>query len=142
MKNLRACSSVSYDLLHNKEANNSKKYCQKQPQGLFYKKNVLKNFAKFTGKQLCQGLLFNKVAGLGVLKKKHGNMCFPVILTKFLRATFLQNTSGWVFLNYDIQFRQLKILKAWKNKFLKIFKSIVFLIFKFWKKKRSKPMQN
>ena len=28
------------------------------------KKNVLRNFAKFTGKHLCQGLLFNKVVGL------------------------------------------------------------------------------
>ena len=32
---------------------------------LFYKKGVLKNFAKFTGKNLCQSLFFNKVAGLG-----------------------------------------------------------------------------
>ena len=28
------------------------------------KKGVLNNFAKFTGKQLCQNLFFNKVAGL------------------------------------------------------------------------------
>ena len=28
------------------------------------KKGVLRNFTKFTGKQLCQGLFFNKVAGL------------------------------------------------------------------------------
>ena len=31
---------------------------------VFYKKVVLKNFAKFTGKHLCQSLVFNKVAGL------------------------------------------------------------------------------
>ena len=37
---------------------------QKQPPKLFYKKSVLRNFAKFTGKHLCQGLFFNKVAGL------------------------------------------------------------------------------
>ena len=30
------------------------------------KKGALRNFAKFTGKHLCQGLLFNKVAGLGL----------------------------------------------------------------------------
>ena len=29
----------------------------KQPPKLLYKKFVLKNFAKFTGKHLCQGLL-------------------------------------------------------------------------------------
>ena len=28
------------------------------------KKDVLRNFAKFTGKHLCQSLFFNKTAGL------------------------------------------------------------------------------
>ena len=28
------------------------------------KKSVLRNFAKFTGKHLCQSLFFNKIAGL------------------------------------------------------------------------------
>ena len=37
---------------------------QKQPPELFYKKGVLKNFAKFTGQHLCQCYFFNKVAGL------------------------------------------------------------------------------
>ena len=31
---------------------------------MFFKIGVLKNFAKFAGKHLCQSLLFNKVAGL------------------------------------------------------------------------------
>ena len=31
---------------------------------VFCKKGVLRNFAKFTGKHLCQGLFFNKVATL------------------------------------------------------------------------------
>ena len=31
---------------------------------VFYKKDVLQNFAKFTGKHLCQGPLFNKAADL------------------------------------------------------------------------------
>ena len=30
---------------------------------VFCKKGVLRNFAKFTGKHLCQRLFFNKVAG-------------------------------------------------------------------------------
>ena len=34
---------------------------------VFYRKGVLRNFAKFTGKHLCQSLLFNKVAGLSLL---------------------------------------------------------------------------
>ena len=36
---------------------------QKQPPEVFYKKAILKNFAMFTGKHLCESLL-NKVAGL------------------------------------------------------------------------------
>ena len=41
-----------------------KQYIRKQPPELFYKKCALKNFAKFTGKHLCQSLFFNKVTGL------------------------------------------------------------------------------
>ena len=33
---------------------------------VFCTKGVLKNFAKCTGKHLCQSLFFNKVAGLGL----------------------------------------------------------------------------
>ena len=55
------------------------------------KKGVLSNFAKFTGKHLCQSLYFNKVAAL--LKKKLWHRCFPVNFAKFLRTRFLQNTS-------------------------------------------------
>ena len=43
------------------------------------KKCVLRNFAKFTGKHLCQALLFNKVAGLRsatLLKKRFWHRCF------------------------------------------------------------------
>ena len=35
---------------------------QKQLSEVFYKKGILKNFAKFTGKHLCQILLFNKAS--------------------------------------------------------------------------------
>ena len=33
----------------------------------FVRKGVLRNFAKFTGKHLCQSLFFNKVAGRWLL---------------------------------------------------------------------------
>ena len=61
------------------------------------KKGVLRNFAKFTGKHLCQSLFFNKVAGLGpatLLKKRLWHRWFPLNLAKSLRTPFLQNTSG------------------------------------------------
>ena len=54
------------------------------------KEGVLRKvFAKCTGKNLCQRLYFNKVSGLMLWHK-----CFPLNLTKFLRAPFLQNTYG------------------------------------------------
>ena len=57
---------------------------------MFYKKCVLRNVAKLTGKHLCQSLFFNKVAGLGPanLLKKDSNRCFPVNFAKFLRTPF------------------------------------------------------
>ena len=39
------------------------KWRSSRPDVLF-KNGVLRNFAKFTGKHLCQSLFFNKVAGL------------------------------------------------------------------------------
>ena len=70
---------------------------QKQPLEVFCKKDVLKNFAKSTGKRLCQSLFFNRVVGLRsatLLKKKLWHRCFPVNFAKFLRTPFVQKTSG------------------------------------------------
>ena len=56
---------------------------------VFCRKGVLRNFEKFTGKHLCQSLLFNKVAGLKhvtLLKKRLWHSCFPVNFSKFLRT--------------------------------------------------------
>ena len=64
-------------------------------------KGALINCTKFTGKHLCQGLFFNKFAGLGaaiLLKKKLWHFCFPVNFAKFVRAHFLQNNSVWLLL--------------------------------------------
>ena len=56
---------------------------------MFCKKGVLRKFAKFTGKYLCQRTFLNKVAG-------NCFQLFPVNFTKFLRTLFLQNsTGGW-----------------------------------------------
>ena len=67
---------------------------------VFCKKVVLRNFAKFTGKHLCQSLFFNTVAGLAwnVIKKRDsGTGVFLWIFVKFVRTPFLQNTSGGCF---------------------------------------------
>ena len=65
------------------------------------RKGVLRNFAHFTGKHLCQSLFFNQVAGLSpavLLTKRLWHRCFPVNFVKFLRAPILQNIFGRLFL--------------------------------------------
>ena len=69
--------------------------CRSSCPEVFCKKGVLRDFAKFTGMHLCQGLIFNKVAGLRsatLLEKRLWHRCFPVNFAKFLRTPFLQNT--------------------------------------------------
>ena len=64
------------------------------------KKCVLKNFAISLGKQLCQSLFFNNVIGLRPAtssKKRLLHRCFSVNFAKFLRAPFVQDTSGDIF---------------------------------------------
>ena len=52
------------------------------------KKSVLRNFAKFTGKHLCQSLFFNKVVGL--LKRGPSTSFSPVDFAKFLRTPYFK----------------------------------------------------
>ena len=71
--------------------------CRHSHQRCSIKKSYLKNFTKFTGKHLCQSLLFNKVAGLGpatLLKRDAGtgvfkNNCFIEHLQMTLSASTL-----------------------------------------------------
>ena len=51
------------------------------------RKGVPRNFAKFTGKHLCQTPTI-------LLKKRLRLRCFPVSFAKFLSTPFLRNTSG------------------------------------------------
>ena len=71
--------SVSYD------------YGRSSRPDVLCKKGVLRNFAKFTGKHLCQSLYFNKVAG-----PRH--KCFLVDFAKFLRTPFLTDHLRWLLL--------------------------------------------
>ena len=55
------------------------------------KKDVLKHFAKFTGKRLCQSLHFNNVAVLTpvtLLKKRLWHSYFPANFAKLLGTPF------------------------------------------------------
>ena len=58
---------------------------------VFYKKGVLRNFTKFTGKHLCQSLFFNKVAGLTPL-------CSDFVITDY-----------WVLFDF-VNYRNSKLL--------------------------------
>ena len=70
---------------------------QKQYRRCYVRKCILRNFEKFTGKRLCQILFYDKFAHLKpvtLLKKRPWHRCFPVNFAKFVRMSFLQNTSG------------------------------------------------
>ena len=84
-------------------------FLQKQLLEVIYKKSVLKNFAKLTGKHLFQNLFFNKVAGLRpatLLKKRLWNRCFPINFAKFLGSPFYRTTPGDCFCPYQLQLMQ------------------------------------
>ena len=76
---------------------------RKLNQGCSIKKGVLRNFAKFTGKRLCQSLFFNKVAGQRpaiLLKKRLWHRCFTVNFAKCLRTPFLTEHLWWLLLQF------------------------------------------
>ena len=61
-------------------------------------KGVLRNFAKFTGKHLCQSLFSIKLKALQLYQKRDsGTGAFLWILQNFLEHLLLQNTSGGCF---------------------------------------------
>ena len=98
----------------------------KQPSIGSARKGVLRNFAQFTGRHLCQSLIFNRVAGLRsaiLLKKKLWHKCFPVKFAKFLRTPFLQNTSAS---DWSYGFIGNVQLSLWSLH--KIFKKILFSV--------------
>ena len=61
---------------------------------VFYKKDVLKNFAKFTGKHLHQNLFFSKVADLrsAILLKKRVCEVFPCEFCEIFKNIFFYRT--------------------------------------------------
>ena len=71
---------------------------------VFYKKGVLKNFAKFTGKQcarLARASFFNEVAGLRpaiLLKIRLWHRCFSATFARFFRRPFFKEHIWWLLL--------------------------------------------
>ena len=94
---------------------------------VFCEKGVLRNFAKFTGKYLCQSLFFNKVAGLRsatLFKKRLRHRCFPVNAAKFLRTPFLVAASVPRFLEWKLEHSKrenFRLIKLCLQKYVKNF---------------------
>ena len=61
-KQANTCSKSAMVALEITEDNPDENIFKKQPPMVFYKKIVLKYFAKFIANHLCQSLFFNKVA--------------------------------------------------------------------------------
>ena len=64
---------------------------------MFCKKDILRNFAKLTGKHLCQSLFFDIVAGMrpeacNFIKKGTLAQVFSCEFCEFSKKTFLQRT--------------------------------------------------
>ena len=95
---------------------------------VFCEKGVLRNFAKFRGKHLCQSLFFNKVADLRpatlltkrlwhvtLLKKRLWHGCFPVNFAKFLWTPFLAEHLRWLLLNIGLTFVTFVSTYSWES---------------------------
>ena len=74
------------------------------------KKGVLRNFAKSTGKHLCQSLFFSKVAGAcNFIKKGTLAQEFSSGFCKFLRTPFVQNTLERLLLECAQGYQQMQL---------------------------------
>ena len=62
------------------------------------KKGVRRNLTKFT-ESTCARVPFLSLRPATLLKKRLRRRCFPANFVKFLRTSFLQNTSGQLLLN-------------------------------------------
>ena len=74
---------------------------------MFWKKGVLRNFAKFTEKHLCQSLFLNKVAGLwpcNFIIKETLVQVFSVNFAKFLKTPFFTEHLWWLHLSKGLDF--------------------------------------
>ena len=70
------------------------KYCKSSRPDVFCEKGVLRNYAKFTGKHVCQSLFFNKVAGgaCNFLKKETLTHVFSCEFCEISKNTFFYRT--------------------------------------------------
>ena len=72
---------------------------------VFWKKGVLRNFAKFTGKHLCQ-------FPATLLKKRLLHRCFLVTFVKFPRTPFLTEELWWLLLEIILLRKRIQLPKG------------------------------
>ena len=77
--------------------------CREVATGVVLYKDVLRNFAKFTGKHLCQCLSFNKKDTLA--------QAFSCEFCEILKTPFLQNTSKRLLLHKYLEFIFMTLLQ-------------------------------
>ena len=85
---------------------------------VFCRKGVLRNFAKFIGKHLCQSFFFNQVPGrpANLFRKILWHRCFPVNFAKFLRTPLFTERFQWLLLNDErFHLKASALLKKFKN---------------------------
>ena len=97
---------------------------------VFCKKRVFRNFAKFSGKHLCQTLFFNNVAGLGsgacnFIKKEALAQVFSCEFCEISKNTFFTEHLWWLRLFYitfliclTAQGITVSISLFWSSKFI------------------------
>ena len=103
------------------------------------RKGVLRNLAKFPGKDLCQSLSFNKVSRLRpatLSKKRLWHRRFSMNFSKFLGTPFLQNTSRQLILMVQKFMNQFcfttfsfNYFKSSADSFFLVFPSRLFVTF-------------
>ena len=77
--------------------------CRRSCLEAFCRKGILRNFARFAGKYLCQSPVFNKVVGLRpatLLKQRFWHRYYLVSFAKFLRTPFFKEHLRWLLLKY------------------------------------------
>ena len=77
-----------------------------------FKKDVLRNFVKFTGKHLCQSLFFNKVAGL----QNTCGGCLWYSYFHFTPASLGTRTSLLIYVQFIFHWEATQIWWMWRRR--------------------------
>ena len=95
--------------------------CRNSHRRCSVRKGVLRNFAKFTGKHLCQSLFFNKVAGLSMLMIK---LC---AIFKPLEMIFKSCLNQGIFPAEWKKANVLPVRKRWDHQCVKSYRPVSLL---------------